>query len=84
MSKVYVVISDSIIQGHESHGLHGVFVDENLAKSTAISAITSIAKRNYHDITEQDICDHCDLEYSYHSSNMAIYVSCLEEEVRYV
>ena len=82
MSKVYVVISDSIIQGHESHGLHGVFSKEDDAKTIAISAIISIAKRHYHNITAQDVCDHCDLEFSYHSNNIEVYASCIEQEVQ--
>ena len=80
MSKVYVVISDSIIQGHESHGLHGVWSTEVKAKDTAIAVITSIAKRHYHDITADDICMD-DLEFSYQTDNFEVYISCIEQEV---
>lgn len=80
MSKVYVVISESIIQGHSSHGLHGVFSTTSSATSTAISVITSIAKRHYRNITVGDICVD-DLEFSYQSANLEVYVSCIEQEV---
>lgn len=78
--KVYVVISDSLIQGHQSNGLHGVYATESSATRTAISAITSIAKRYYHNINKEDICVD-DLEFSYQSNNIEIYVSCIEQEV---
>lgn len=80
MSKVYIVLSDSIIQGHESHGLHGAYATKDRAHNTAMSVITSIAKRNYHDITSADICVD-DGEFSYQSGNIEIYVSCIEQEV---
>jgi hypothetical protein len=80
MSKVYVVISDSIIQSHESHGLHGVYSTESKATSMAIAVITSIAKRHYHNITASDICVD-DFEFSYQSDNLEVYVSCIEQEV---
>lgn len=81
MSKVYVVISDSIIQGHESNCLHGVYSTKDKARSVAISAIISIAKGHYHNITKADICEMDDLEFNYQSGNLDIYVSCLEQEV---
>lgn len=81
MSKVYVVISETIYQSHDSHGLHGVFSTKSSAINTAISAITSIAKRYYHEIDLEDICMD-DLEFSYASGNLEIYLSCIEQEVR--
>lgn len=81
MPKVYVVISDSIIQNYESHGLHGVFSTKSKAISVAISAIIGTAERNYHNITVDDICID-DLELSYQAKNLEIYVSCIEQEVR--
>lgn len=81
MSKVYVVISETIYQGHSSHGLHGVYADKSKASTTAISAITSIAKRHYYEVDTKDICVD-DLEFSYASGNIEIYLSCIEQEVR--
>ena len=81
MSKVYVVISQTIYQGHDSHGLHGVYADKSKATTTAISAITSIAKRYYHEVNTEDICMD-DPEFSYASGNLEIYLSCIEQEVR--
>ena len=80
MSKVYVVISDTIYQGHESHGLHGVYSTESKATSTAMAVITSTAKRHYKDVNTSDICVD-DLEFSYQSGNLEVYVSCIEQEV---
>lgn len=79
--KVYVVISDSIIQGHTSNGLHGVYATKGKARSVAMSAIISMAKGQYHNISESDICEMDDLEFSYQSGNVDIFVSCLEQEV---
>ena len=81
MSKVYVVISETIYQGHSSHSLHGVYFTKNSATATAISAILSIAQRHYHNITEDDICAD-DLEFCYQSNNLEIYISCIEQNVR--
>ena len=81
MSKVYVVISETIYQGHSSHGLHGVYSSYDRAKTTAISAITSIAKRHYYNADQDDICMD-DPEFSYASGNIEIYLSCIEQEVR--
>lgn len=79
--KVYVVISDAIIQGHTSNGLHGVYSSKAKARSVAMSAIISMAKGQYHNISESDICEHDELELSYQSGNVDIFVSCLEQEV---
>lgn len=81
MSKVYVVISDSIIQGHESNCLHGVYAAKDKAKSAAISAIISMARGYYHNISQADICEMDELEFNYQSGNLDIYVSCIEQEV---
>lgn len=81
MSKVYVVISDSIIQGHTSNALHGVYSTKEKAKSAAISAIISMAKGRYHNITKADICEMDELEFNYQANHIDIYVSCLEQEV---
>lgn len=82
MSKVYVVISDSIIQGHQSNCLHGVYATKDKAKSVSISAIISMARGYYHDISQADIREMDDLEFNYQSGNLDIYVSCIEQEVR--
>ena len=79
--KVYVVISESIIQGHTSNGLHGVYATKSKATSTAISAIKGIAGRYYHDVHTDDICVD-GLEFSYQSGNVEVYVSCIDQEVR--
>lgn len=79
--KVYVVISSSIINDHESNGLHGVYTTKSSAKSTAISAIKSIAQRYYRNINTADICED-GLEFSYQDDTIDICVSCLEEELR--
>lgn len=79
--KVYVVISDSIIQGHESNALHGVYATKDKARSVAISAIISMARGHYHNISKSDICEMDDLEFNYQSNNIDIYVSCIEQEV---
>ena len=81
MSKVYVVISETLYQGHSSHALHGVYSTSTKATTTAISAITSIAKRHYHEVDQEDICMD-DLEFSYASGSLEIYLSCIEQEVR--
>lgn len=81
MSKVYIVISDSIIQGYESNCLHGVYATKDKAKSAAISAIISMAQGHYHNITKADICEMDDLEFNYQSNGLDIYVSCIEQEV---
>lgn len=78
---VYVVVSESIIHGHQSNGLHGVYATKASAQSTAMSAITSIAKRYYHDINKVDVCVEDDLEFSYQNDNINIFVSCIEQEV---
>ena len=73
--KVYVVISDSIINGHSSHGLHGVYTSKDLAISTAISVITSTAKMH---ISSDDICIE-DGELFYNQNGIDIVVSCIEQ-----
>ncbi len=79
--KVYVIISNSIINGYQSNALHGVYATKSSAKNTAISAIKSIAHRYYHDINTADIYED-GLEFSYQEGTTDICVSCLEEEVR--
>lgn len=76
--KVYVVISDSIINGHSSHGLHGVYTSKDLAISTAISVITSTAKTH---ITSEDISIE-DGELFYNQNGIDIVVSCIEQYVQ--
>lgn len=73
--KVYVVISDSIINGHSSHGLHGVYADKEQAKVAAISMITSTAGRN---ISVDDIYIE-DGELFYNQNGIDIVVSCIEQ-----
>lgn len=78
---VYVVISNSVIHGHQSNGLHGVYATKSAAQSTAISAIKSIAKRYYHDVNMAGIDIEDGLEFSYQNDNIDIFVSCIEQEV---
>lgn len=51
MSKVYVVLSESIAQSYSSHGLHGVYATKYDAQVTAMSTIMSIARRHGHEVT---------------------------------
>lgn len=76
--KVYVVISDSIINGHSSHGLHGVYADKEQAKVAAISMITSTAG---HSVSVDDICIE-DGELFYNQNGIDIVVSCIEQYVQ--
>lgn len=81
--KVYVVISDCIIDGYQSHGLHGVYVSKDSAKATAISIITSLASKYKVIIGPCDIhCDDDALEFHCDKKNFSVYVSCLEEDVQ--
>ena len=74
--KVYVVISDSIINGHSSHGLHGVYADKEQAKIAAISMITSTAKVSVDNIHIEDD------ELFYNQNGIDIVVSCIEQDLR--
>ena len=76
--KIYVVISDSIINNHSSHGLHGVYTSKDLAISTAISVITSTAKMHKQNISSDDICIE-DNELFYNNNGIDIVVSCIEQ-----
>ena len=80
--KVYVVLSDSIINGHSSHGLHGVYADKEQAKVTAISVITSIAGQNISvdDVYIED--DNEQLELFYNQNGIDIVVSCIMQNVQ--
>ena len=78
--KVYVVLSDSIINGHSSHGLHGVYVDKEQAKVTAISMITSTANVSVDDIHIED--DDDQLELFYNQNEIDIVVSCIRQSVQ--
>lgn len=79
--KVYIVISDTVIYEHESHGLHGAYHKPEKARSTAISVIKSIAKNNYFDVNDSDIINEDDTEFSYQNDTLGIWVSCIEQEV---
>ena len=78
--KVYVVISDSIINGHSSHGLHGVYADKEQAKVAAISMITSTANVSIDDIHIED--DDDQLELFYNQNGIDIVVSCIRQSVQ--
>lgn len=79
--KVYVVISDSIINGHSSHGLHGVYADKEQAKITAISIITSTANVSVDDIITEEY--DCELLVLFNNENgIDIVVSCIEQDLR--
>lgn len=78
--KIYVVISDSIINNHSSHGLHGVYKSLSDAKTTAISMIISTAKLHGYNITSNDITvDDNDFFYAQHGID--IVVSCIEQDL---
>ena len=78
--KVYVVISDSIINGHSSHGLHGVYADKEQAKVAAISVITSTAKVSVDDIHIEEYDEQ--LELFYNQNGIDIVVSCIKQDLR--
>lgn len=78
--KVYVVISDSIINGHSSHGLHGVYADKEQAKVAAISAITSTANSSIDDINIEEYDEQ--LELFYNQNGIDIVVSCIKQDLR--
>lgn len=77
----YVVISDSIINGHQSHGLHGVYLSEEHAKAVAVSTIIRETVRCSYRISTDDIIMD-GLEFSYKNDVVDIYVSCIEQEVQ--
>lgn len=79
--KVYIVISDTIIYEHESHGLHGAYHTPERAKSTAIAVIKSTAKSNYFDVDDSDIINEDDTEFSYQNDTLGVWVSVIEQEV---
>ena len=79
----YVVLSDSIIHGNQSHGLHGVYKSKDDAKRTAMSTIASIASK------QKVIIGPCDIQYendgmelSFCNNSIDIYVSCIEQEIQ--
>ena len=82
--KVYVVISDSMIHGHHSHGLHGVYLSKDDAKTMAISTIISEFTLHNYAITADDIIidEDCGLEVHYKNDVIDIWVSCLEQDVQ--
>lgn len=78
--KIYVVISDSIINNHSSHGLHGVYQNLSDAKTAAISMIKSTAKLHGHNIALDEITiDDNDFFYAQHGID--IVVSCIEQDL---
>lgn len=79
--KVYVVISDSIINGHSSHGLHGVYADKEQAKVAAISMITSTTKASIDNIITEEYDDE-QLELFYNQNGIDIVVSCIKQDLR--
>ena len=79
--KAYVVLSDSIANGHQSHGLHGVYLSEDNAKATAISTIISEVARYGARIDSSDIIMD-GLEFSYQNNAIDIYVSCIEQDIK--
>lgn len=81
--KVYVVISDYIVNHNQSHGMHGVYASKDSARNTAISIITSMASKHKVIIGPCDIhCDDDALEFHCIKKDFSIYVSCFEEDVQ--
>lgn len=78
--KIYVVISDSIIHNHSSHGLHGVYQNKSDAKNAAISMITSTAKLQGHNVAIEDITIEED-EFFYNKNGIDIIVSCIKQDL---
>lgn len=78
--KIYVVISDSIINNHSSHGLHGVYQNHSDAITAAISMIKSTVQLHGYNITLDDITiDDNELFYAKHGIDIA--VSCIEQDL---
>ena len=78
LNKVYIVISNTIIYEHESHGLHGAYFEHSDAKDTAMSVIKSTAG---FDVNDSDIINEDDTEFSYQNDTLGIWVSVIEQEV---
>ena len=79
MSKVYVILSESLIGGHHSHGMHGVYANKHDAIMASVSAMMSIAKCEQHQFTGYQILDN--IEYEYKHGDVEVYVSCILQEV---
>ncbi len=77
----YVVISDSIINGRQSHGLHGVYLSEENARAVAVSTIIHETVRCSRKINTDDIIMDGP-EFSYKNDIIDICVSCIEQEVK--
>lgn len=78
--KIYVVISDSIINNHSSHGLHGVYQNHSDAITAAISMIKSTVQLHGHNIILDDITiDDNELFYAKHGIDIVI--SCNDEPI---
>ena len=80
MSKVYVVLSESIINGHQSHGMHGVYANKHDAIMASVSAMQSLAQCGLHQFTGYQIDD--SIEYEYFNGKNEVHVSCLLQEVK--
>ena len=79
----YVVISNSIINGHQSHGLHGIYKSKDDAKMVAQCTITSIASKQKVIIGPLDIHHENDgMELGFRNDTIDIYVSCIAQEVK--
>ena len=79
--KIYIVISNTVIYEHESHGLHGAYFKHDGAKDTVVSTLKSIAQRYNFNINDSDIINEDDLEFSYQNDTLGIWVSIIEQEV---
>lgn len=79
--KIYVVISDSIIDNHSSHGLHGVYKNLSDAKTAAISTIINTAQKHGYSITNDSITIDGN-ELFYVQNDIDIVVSCIEQDLR--
>lgn len=75
--KVYVVISNTIINGHSKVNMHGVYSTKTKAQDAAMSAIQHIAKSYYHH--DVNVWTEGELEFGYYSDTLEIHSRCLEE-----
>lgn len=78
--KVYVIISNTIINGHSEVNMHGVYSTKTKAQNAAMSAIQHIAKSYYHH--DVNVCTDGELDFSYYSDALEIHSECLEEYLR--
>ena len=79
----YVVISDTYIHSFQSHGLHGVYLSKDSARTTAMDTVISTMAKHNININPCDVhVDDDTMDFSYGCNNISIYVSCIKQEVQ--